>query len=60
VENPEVTVLRGSEVEIKADRPFAMYADGDHVADLPATVRVLPRALDVIAPPDGAPSPRPR
>ena len=54
VENPEVTVLRGSEIEITADRPFAVYADGDHLADLPATVRVLPRALDVIAPPDGA------
>jgi YegS/Rv2252/BmrU family lipid kinase len=58
VENPEVTVLRGSEVEIEADRPFAIYADGDHITDLPATVRVLPRALDVIAPADGAPSPR--
>lgn len=54
VDNPEVTVLRGSEVEIAADRPFAIYADGDHIADLPATIRVLPRALDVIAPPDGA------
>jgi YegS/Rv2252/BmrU family lipid kinase len=57
VDNPEVTVLRGSEVEIRADRPFAVYADGDHIADLPATVRVLPRALDVIAPPDGAAGP---
>ena len=57
VDNPEVTVLRGSEVEIRADRQFAVYADGDHIADLPATVRVLPRALDVIAPPDGAAGP---
>jgi len=57
VDNPEVTVLRGSEVEIRADRPFAVYADGDHLADLPATVRVLPRALNVIAPPDGAARP---
>jgi YegS/Rv2252/BmrU family lipid kinase len=50
VENDEVTVLRGAEVEIRADRPFAVYADGDHLADLPATLRVLPRALNVIAP----------
>jgi YegS/Rv2252/BmrU family lipid kinase len=57
VDNPEVTVLRGSIVEIRADRPFAVYADGDHIADLPATVRVLPRAFDVIAPPDGAAGP---
>ena len=35
---------------IEADRPFAVYADGEHLADLPATVRVLPRALRVIVP----------
>jgi YegS/Rv2252/BmrU family lipid kinase len=50
VDDPEVTVRRASEVLIEADRPFAVYADGDHLADLPATVRVLPRALRVIAP----------
>lgn len=51
VSNDEVSVLRGSEVRIEADRSFAIYADGDHVTDLPATLRVLPRALEVIAPP---------
>jgi YegS/Rv2252/BmrU family lipid kinase len=51
VDNEEVTVLRAAEVAISADRPFAVYADGDHLADLPATIRVLPRALTVIAPP---------
>jgi YegS/Rv2252/BmrU family lipid kinase len=50
VDNDYVTVLRARTVEIAADRPFAVYADGDHLADLPATVTVLPRALDVIAP----------
>jgi YegS/Rv2252/BmrU family lipid kinase len=48
--NDEVNVLRAREVEIRADRPFAVYADGDHLTDLPARVRVLPRALNVIAP----------
>ena len=48
--NDEVHVLRASEVEIRADRRFAVYADGDHLTDLPARVRVLPRALNVIAP----------
>jgi len=57
IENDEVTVLRASEVEINADRPFAVYADGDHLADLPATIRVLPRALDVFAPPGGPTGP---
>jgi len=54
VQNEEVTVVRASEVEIAADRPFAVYADGDHLADLPARIRLLPRALDVIAPAGGA------
>jgi len=57
VDKDEVIVVRASEVEIAADRPFAVYADGDHLADLPATIRVLPRALDVIAPPGGAVGP---
>jgi len=51
VDNDEVTVSRAAEVEIRADRPFAVYADGDHLADLPATVSLRPRALRVIAPP---------
>jgi len=50
VENPEVVVRRAAEVRIEANRPFAVYADGDHLGDLPATLRVLPRALRVIAP----------
>jgi YegS/Rv2252/BmrU family lipid kinase len=46
----EVTVERAREVEIAADRPFAVYADGDRLCDLPARVRLLRRALRVIAP----------
>jgi YegS/Rv2252/BmrU family lipid kinase len=52
VEKEGVSVVRGAEVEIAADRPFAVYADGDHLADLPARVHVLPSALGVIAPPE--------
>jgi diacylglycerol kinase family enzyme len=50
VELDEVVVRRAAEAEIAADRPFALYADGDHLTDLPATVRLLPRALRVLAP----------
>ncbi len=46
----QVQTWRGTEVRIEADRPFAVYADGDHIADLPATVSLLPRALRVIVP----------
>ena len=51
VDKEGVHVVRAGEVRISADRPFAVYADGDHLTDLPATVRLLPRALRVIAPP---------
>jgi YegS/Rv2252/BmrU family lipid kinase len=54
IANPEVAVHRGAEVRIEADRQFAVYADGDHLTDLPATVRILPRALRMIAPTSAA------
>lgn len=47
---PNVEVLRAREIEISADRPFALYADGDPIGRLPITVRVLPRAVRVIVP----------
>jgi len=41
-------------VRVEADRPFDVYADGDRIAELPATVTLLPRALSVIVPAPGA------
>jgi YegS/Rv2252/BmrU family lipid kinase len=46
----EVQTWRGKEVRIEADRPFTVYADGDPIAELPATVSLLPRALTLIVP----------
>lgn len=54
LETLEVRLWRVAEVRIEADRPFEVYADGEHITTLPATVRLLPRALDVIVPPDNA------
>jgi YegS/Rv2252/BmrU family lipid kinase len=45
-----VEVIRATEVTVHADRPFTMYADGDPIAELPATVRVLPGAVKVLVP----------
>jgi YegS/Rv2252/BmrU family lipid kinase len=47
---PNVRVLSGTEIAFSADRPFTAYADGDPIADLPATVRVVPGTLRVLAP----------
>ena len=50
IHEPGFRLLRGREVTFTADRPFAAYADGDPIADLPTTVRVLPGALKVLVP----------
>ncbi len=50
VENSEVVVERAREVRVSADRPFALYADGDPIATLPVTIRALPGAVRVIVP----------
>jgi YegS/Rv2252/BmrU family lipid kinase len=47
---PGFELMRGREISFYADRPFTAYADGDPIADLPATVRVKPGALRVIGP----------
>ncbi len=46
----EVTTLRGRVVEVAANRPFDVYADGDRLTDLPMRVALLEGALDLIAP----------
>jgi diacylglycerol kinase family enzyme len=51
IQNEEVTEHRGASVKISADRPFAVYADGEHLTDLPVTLGTRKRALRVIAPP---------
>ncbi len=50
LDDPSVRVRRGSVVEVAADRPFEIYADGDPVGGLPATLSVQARCLRVIVP----------
>jgi len=50
VELDDVRVFRASHLELSASRPIPVYADGEHLTDLPAALRVLPRALSVIVP----------
>lgn len=51
VEEDEVRVFRAPRLELSASRPFPVYADGEHLTDLPVSLRLLPRALSVLAPP---------
>lgn len=50
VQLPSVHVFRAKEVEVSADRPFTMYADGDPIGELPVRVRALSGAVTVLVP----------
>jgi YegS/Rv2252/BmrU family lipid kinase len=50
VYSSHVEFLRGELIEVATDRPFVIYADGDPIGATPATLRVEPRCLRVIAP----------
>lgn len=50
VQEPTVHVLRGRVLEVSADRPFAVYADGDPIATLPTRITALPAAVQVLTP----------
>jgi YegS/Rv2252/BmrU family lipid kinase len=50
VDQDEVRVFRAPQLELSASRPFPVYADGEHLTDLPVSLRVLPRALSVLVP----------
>ena len=50
VDHPALRFLRGREVEVRADRAFDVYADGDPVAELPVKIRVAERVLRVMVP----------
>jgi YegS/Rv2252/BmrU family lipid kinase len=45
---PEVRVLRAAEIELSADRPFTLYADGDPIGELPVRVRAVRHAVQVL------------
>jgi YegS/Rv2252/BmrU family lipid kinase len=50
IRQPNVEVLRAASVRISASRPFTIYADGDPIAELPATVSIKPGAVRVLVP----------
>lgn len=50
LDKEEVTTFRASRLELDASRPFPVYADGDHLTDLPVSLRVLPRCLSILVP----------
>jgi len=50
LDEPTVSIFRGQTIEVAADRPFDIYADGDPVGSVPAIISVQPKCLRVIVP----------
>jgi YegS/Rv2252/BmrU family lipid kinase len=50
VDHPKVTMLRGRDISVDADRPFQVFADGEHVGSVPAKFTVVPGALRLVVP----------
>lgn len=50
-DHPEVSMHRTRRLEIDADEPLRVWADGEPLCRTPATIEVLPEALPVLVPP---------
>ncbi|HWH94675.1 MAG TPA: diacylglycerol kinase family protein [Baekduia sp.] len=50
LQRERISLLRGAEVRVAADRPFTVYADGDPIGELPVTIRAVPGAIRVLLP----------
>lgn len=51
VTHPKVTMLRGRQMKIEADRRMTVFADGEKVGPLPALFGVVPQAIPVVVGP---------
>jgi diacylglycerol kinase (ATP) len=49
--HPKVTMLHGARLQVSADAPAPVYADGERVGHLPATFEVRPGSLRVLVAP---------
>jgi YegS/Rv2252/BmrU family lipid kinase len=56
IHKEEVTTFRASRLELDASRPFPVYADGEHLTDLPVSLHVLPSCLSILVPVDAGES----
>jgi diacylglycerol kinase (ATP) len=50
--HPNVTMLKGTNLKIEANRRMLVFADGERVGSLPAVFKVMPKALPVVVGPN--------
>lgn len=54
VTHPKVAMLHGRTMRVSSDRTIPLYADGEAIGVLPASIEIVPDALRVVAPGPGA------
>jgi len=47
----EITILRGSKIEIESKNPIKVKTDGEYCGKTPVTIELVPQSLRVIVPP---------
>ena len=52
VEHPRVTYKQVKRVRLESDEPLPIQSDGDPAGHLPADIEVVPRAINVMLPPN--------
>jgi diacylglycerol kinase family enzyme len=50
-ELPEIEMIRTPSLQIESSTPQEIWADGEFIATTPATIEVLPGALQMLVPP---------
>ncbi|HZK05212.1 MAG TPA: diacylglycerol kinase family protein [Actinomycetaceae bacterium] len=51
VRHPAVFSMQARKLELEADRPQIVYADGEYIGDLPLSCEAVPNAVNVYRPP---------
>ena len=52
IQDPKVDIYRARRVEIRTYRPLPVQVDGDYIGNTPIVMEVVPRALNLMVPPN--------
>ena len=50
LKNPRILYFQAERVTLRSDSRLELFGDGEFVQELPATIEVVPRSLNVIVP----------
>jgi diacylglycerol kinase (ATP) len=51
IDDPEVDIYRARRIEIRTSRRLPVHVDGDFIGETPVVIELIPKALNLLAPP---------